>query len=79
MTVNIAEPGSMYIERLNQLDFRVGKIFKYGRTRTAVNLDIYNALNADTVRQVNFSYAVFERPTGILLARFAKIGVTFDF
>jgi hypothetical protein len=79
MTVNIVEPGSMYIERLNQLDFRVGKVFKYGRARAAVNLDIYNALNADTVRQVNFSYAVFERPTGILLARFAKIGVTFDF
>ena len=79
MTVNIVQPGSLYIERLNQLDFRIGKVFKYARTRTSVNLDIYNALNADTVRQVNFSYAVFERPTGILLARFAKIGVTFDF
>ena len=79
MTVNIVQPGSLYIERLNQLDFRIGKVFKYGRTRTAVNLDIYNALNADAVREVNFSYAVFERPTRSLLARFAKIGVTFDF
>jgi hypothetical protein len=79
MTINIVEPGSMYVERLNQLDFRVGKILRFGGTRTTLNLDLYNALNADTIRTVNFSYAVWQTPTSILLARFMKISATWDF
>jgi hypothetical protein len=81
--VNIVEPGAMYADRLNQLDFRVGKILRFGRTKTAVNLDLYNALNADTVRTVNNAYASWigpgPRPTASLLARFAKISATIDF
>lgn len=83
MTVNIVEPGSTYLERVNELDFRVGKVFKYGRNRAAVNLDLYNAFNADTKRAVNFTYSptttVWQRPTTVLLARFAKISMTLDF
>ena len=45
MTINMVEPGSLFVERLNQLDFRVGKIIRYGRTRSTINLDIFNALN----------------------------------
>jgi hypothetical protein len=83
INVNIAEPGSLYVERLNQLDFRVGKILRFGRAKTSINLDIYNALNADTVRAINTTYSSWTgpgyRPTSALVARFLKISGTFDF
>jgi hypothetical protein len=79
LPVTIVEPGTMYGERLNQLDVRLGKILRFGRTKTLVNLDIYNIFNANTVLGVNNAYATWQRPTSILLARFAKIGVQFDF
>ena len=79
LPVTIVEPGTMYGERLNQVDVRVGKILHVGRTKTVVNLDVYNLFNANTVLTVNYAYATWLRPTSILLARFAKIGVQFDF
>ena len=78
-TVNLVAPGTMYGERLNQLDFRLGKILKFGRTRTAVNLDLYNALNADTILSLSNNYANWQQPLSNLQARFAKINVQFDF
>jgi hypothetical protein len=83
VSINIAEPGEMYYERLNQLDFRVGKIVRFGGNRATVNLDIYNALNADAITGVNNAYASWvgdgPRPTSTLIARFFKVSATFDF
>jgi hypothetical protein len=79
VSVNLVEPGTMYGERLNQLDLRVGKMVQFGKLRATVNLDLYNALNVDTVLAVNNAYATWQQPTSILLARFAKIGVQLDF
>jgi hypothetical protein len=83
MTVNIVEPGSLFVERLNQLDLRVGKVVRYARTRSTINLDLYNALNANAIRTVNNAYASWigpgYRPTGVLLPRFFKVTATFDF
>ena len=46
VNVALVEPGTMYGDRLNQVDLRVGKILKFGKTRTAVNLDLFNALQS---------------------------------
>ena len=43
VTVNLIPPGALYGPRRNNLDFRVAKILRYGRTRTQVGIDIYNA------------------------------------
>ncbi len=52
-----AEPGragnACIGERLNQLDFRIAKLFPWGRSRTSVNFDLYNAFNASTVLAEN--------------------------
>ena len=79
VTVNLVKPGTMYGERLNQLDMRVGKILRFGRTRAALNLDIYNALNGNAVLQQSNTFGNWQQPQGILVARFAKIGVQLDF
>ncbi len=76
---NLLPPGSIYGERLNQLDLRFGKVFTFGRTRSAINFDIYNAFNANPALTENTSFAVWRAPTSILLARFAKISVQLDF
>ena len=77
--MTIVQPGTTYGERLNQVDMRVGKTLRFGRTKTSLNLDIYNVFNVNTVLTVNYAYATWLRPTSILLARFAKIGMQFDF
>lgn len=72
--------GTDYGERLNQLDLRVGKLLRFGRTRTAINVDFFNLFNGSAVTAENPSFpAAFRRPTPIMLARFAKISAQFDF
>jgi hypothetical protein len=81
---NIVESGALYVERLNQLDFRVSKIFRYGGTRTGINFDLYNIFNANSVIAENSTYApppstAWRTPQTILLPRLFKIGVQLDF
>jgi hypothetical protein len=78
-TVNLVEPGAMFGERMNQLDLRFSKILRAGTTRTSLNVDLYNALNGNAVLRQNDNFAVWQRPTSILLARFVKLGVQFNF
>ena len=42
ITVNLVEPGTLYGDRVNQIDLRFAKILRFGRTRTNVGFDIYN-------------------------------------
>ncbi|HZL94068.1 MAG TPA: TonB-dependent receptor, partial [Vicinamibacterales bacterium] len=78
-TINLLEPGDIYGDRINQLDVRVGKIFRFGGRRASVNLDIYNMLNANPVMQENAAYAVWRTPQRIMDARLFKISGQFDF
>jgi hypothetical protein len=77
-TLQIVNPDLVYLDRDNQLDFRVGKVLRWGRTRSTVNLDLYNALNRSTILTTNTSYAVWQTPTSISNPRLAKISVTLD-
>jgi len=80
VTVNLVAPGTLYGDRLNQLDLRFSKIIRYGRVRTRFNADVYNALNSNAVLTQNNSFgSAWQLPNVILLARFAKLGVQFDF
>jgi hypothetical protein len=72
--------GTDYGERLNQLDLRVGKLLRFGGTRTALNVDIFNVFNGNSVTAENPSFpAAFRRPTQIMMARFVKLSAQFDF
>jgi hypothetical protein len=79
VTVNLIEPRTVYGERLNQLDLRIGKIFQFGRARATASVDLYNALNSSAVLAQSNAFATWQRPQGILNARFAKVGVQFNF
>ena len=79
VTVNLIEPGTMYGERLNQIDLRLGKILPFGSTRTTISLDVYNLFNSNAVNAENASFVNWRQPLGIVQARFVKIGVQFGF
>jgi hypothetical protein len=81
-TINLIAPGAQYGERINQLDFRVGKVLKYHGSRTTVSFDLYNLTNSDTVITENTSYTtagVWRVPTSTIQARLAKISLQWDF
>ncbi len=80
--VNLLEPGVMRSPRVNLLDFRFGKILRLGGRRANVALDLYNALNFDTVLTQNFTFVPGGQwlvPTEVLTARTAKITLQLDF
>ena len=81
--VNAVQPGTLYGDRINQLDFRVSKILKFGRTKTNVGVDIFNLFNANAVSQYLQTYAgngaTWLQPSGLVSARFAKLSVQVDF
>jgi hypothetical protein len=69
----------LYGERLNQLDLRFGKVFRFQQRRATFNVDLYNALNGDAVTATNNNYATLWRPTSILQARFVKLSLQLEF
>jgi hypothetical protein len=78
-TINIVEPGTLYGQRLNQLDVRLAKIVRFNRARASVNFDLYNALNGNPVTSQNNNYAAWQVPLSILDARLFKMSVQLDF
>ncbi|MGH9145888.1 MAG: hypothetical protein ACRD1Q_04200, partial [Vicinamibacterales bacterium] len=84
-TVNLLVQGHTFPDQLNSLDLRVGKILRFGRTRTNVAIDIYNLFNSNSGTVYNQTYdpvtngATWLAPTQVLNARFARFNVTFDF
>ena len=82
-TVNLLLPGQHYGDRVNQFDLRLGKIVRFGRTRTQVAVDLYNLFNANPGLTYNETFSgvgtTWLRPTSILLPRFARFNLTVDF
>jgi hypothetical protein len=83
VTVNMVAPGSLYGDRVNQLDLRFSKILRFGGTRTKISLDLYNSLNANPALTYNNTYSPtttsWLTPTSVLAARVMKIGASIDF
>jgi len=80
IAVGLIDPGTIYGDRLNQVDFRVSKMLRLDRTRTTLSLDFYNMMNVSTVLAQNNAFGpVWLRPSSIFPARFAKVSLQFDF
>jgi hypothetical protein len=81
-TVNLIEPGTLYGDRLNQVDLRLTKILKVGRQGTIdLDIDIYNAFNSDAIltQQDAYSLATWQNATSVIQPRFVKFQVRWDF
>jgi hypothetical protein len=86
--INIVPAGTVFVERLNQIDFRVAKIFRFESTRTNINFDFYNITNSNSVIGENASYTPlnatgippnWRTPQTLLVPRMFKISAQFDF
>ena len=81
VTVNLVEPGSLYGDRINQLDLRFAKVFTSGRSRTTVGVDIYNAVNSSAVLSYNTTFVPggpWLQPLTVLTPRLLKITAALD-
>jgi hypothetical protein len=79
VTVNLIQPQTEFGDRIDQLDLRIGKLLRFGRTRTALNVDIVNALNSND----NLAYsptfsATWPTPTSVISARLFRLSAQLD-
>jgi len=80
-TVQLIAPGTLYNDRLNQLDLRIARTFRVGGGRRLQGqFDWYNLLNVGPALNQNNTYgSAWLTPTVLPIGRMAKIGVQFDF
>jgi len=83
-TIELIEPGTLYGERLNQFDFRVGKLFTMGRYRVRGDMNVYNAFNTDYTPTVNTTFSTaatsqYLRATTVLQGRVIKFSGQIEF
>jgi hypothetical protein len=82
VTVNLVAPGTMYGDRINQLDVRVARPLKHRRSRTMVALDVYNALNSNAALAYNSTFVpggTWLQPLAILSPRLVRVTASVDF
>ena len=73
-------PATQFDPRITQLDLRLSKILRFGRSRLQANVDVYNVFNASTPLVINTTYGPnWLQPTQIMDGRLAKIGVEWTF
>jgi hypothetical protein len=82
VTVNLVAPGTMYGDRVNQLDVRLARTLRYRRSRTRFALDVYNALNSSAVLTYDSAFVPggqWLKPMTILTPRFLKVSAELEF
>jgi hypothetical protein len=85
--INLVAPGQVWGDRVNELDFRFGKIIKLHRVRVNAGIDIYNVLNSGAILTYNQTFILptatapgsWLSPTSVLTPRFVKLGAQIDF
>jgi hypothetical protein len=80
--VNLIAPGTMYGDRVNELDFKIARTMKVGRTRLNAGVEVYNALNSSAVLAYNPAFVAggtWLRPMAILTSRFVKLAAQLEF
>ena len=56
-TVNLLNPGELYtLERINLVDMRFAKIFRFGGRRLDVGVDLYNLFNSNVTTSYQQTY-----------------------
>jgi hypothetical protein len=83
-SINLIQPGTMYLDRVNQLDLRVQKEFRLSSMQTIkVNVGLFNALNSNVVLSVNNAYGTngssWLKPNEIIQARLVKFEAQYGF
>ncbi len=82
LAIDLIAPGQVWGDRVNELDFRFGKILKFSRYRINAGIDFYNILNQAAVLTYSQTFApggAWLAPTSVLSPRFMKLSAQIDF
>ncbi len=79
VSYRLMTPNTQYETRVNQLDFRVTKVFRQQSGQIRPTFDVYNLLNANPVLTENSAFGRWRQPTNVLQGRLGKISLQFDF
>src|SRR5262249_42326529 len=79
-SVNLIAPGTLYGARVNQVDVRLGKLFKMDRYRMQVSADVFNAFNSSAILSQSNTYGTnWQSPSSIIQGRLLKISAQLSF
>ena len=82
LAIDLIAPGQVWGDRVNELDFRFGKIIKFSRYRVNAGIDFYNILNQAAILTYSQTFApggAWLTPTSVLSPRFMKLSAQIDF
>jgi hypothetical protein len=80
VNVRLTEPGSQYLDRINQLDFSASKMFRIQNLQVSPQIDLFNALNAAPVLSANTTWgSSLGNVLSVLNARLIRVGVQMKF
>jgi hypothetical protein len=74
--VSLFAPGTLYGDRIRELDLGIKKVLRVAGTRTTLGLDIYNVLNSNVTLTYNNTFVAggaWLTPTEILAARIFRV------
>jgi carboxypeptidase family protein len=85
IVVNLIDPNSVFLDYQNRLDMRVGRTFRFNRTRIQGFADVFNVFNTGTVLTVNQTYGsnpatnAWMTPLTIVDGRYVRFGIQMNF
>jgi hypothetical protein len=80
VTVNLADPGTLYLDRWNELDLSFRKVFQVGKYRVDGALDMFNALNSNVVLSQNQNFgSTLGQPLAVLQGRLLRVSSQIKF
>src|SRR5439155_16109859 len=83
VSVSLYPSGTKYDTRLNQLDLRSTRTFRFGKARVQGIAELYNVFNLRIAQGVTTAYgtdgSTWLRPTNVLGGRLFKVGTQIDF
>ena len=85
IVVNLVQPNTVFLDYQNRLDLRLGRTFRFSRTRFQAFMDVFNVFNAGTVLSINQTYGnnpatnVWFTPLTIMDGRYIRFGAQMSF
>jgi hypothetical protein len=77
LTIPLVDSDTVFTERINQLDLKIAKTFRYGRVSVTPSFEAYNLNNSDAIISyvsTNVLAASYLRPNSIMQSRFYGVG-----
>ena len=74
------EPGSLFMDRWNQLDVNVRKNFRHNNHVITLQVDVFNVLNSNAIRGINNTVGTsLGQVTNIMVGRFPRLALNYKF